>query len=146
MSAAPALDWGWRKQDDPPQPRAAVAWRDGARQLHARLVRLDAARQSRLSIAAAADVLVVLGDAADLPWVDGVSYAAPCAQAAGLWLPTLQRPEVAPDLLMRALQRQHARQPLLLWPEPAAVIPLDRQLPVSPELLVRLAQRWKAAA
>jgi hypothetical protein len=33
----------------------------------------------------------------------------------------------------------------LLWPDPAAVVPLDRQLRVTPKLLERIAERWRAS-
>jgi hypothetical protein len=34
---------------------------------------------------------------------------------------------------------------MLLWPDPAAVVPLDRQLRVTPQLLERIARRWQSA-
>ena len=90
-------------------------------------------------------LLVVTGATEDLPWIPGVAYAIRCAEAPTLWRPTLLQPDVPADLLSRSLRRRHSREPLLLWPEPAAVIPLDRQLRVSPELLARIAERWSSA-
>jgi hypothetical protein len=48
-------------------------------------------------------------------------------------------PSAPADLLWRALEARHRRSPLLLWPEPAAVLPLDRQLPADEALLAKLA-------
>jgi len=55
------------------------------------------------------------------------------------------QPDVPADLLARSLQRLHPREPMLLWPDPAAVVPLDRQLRVTPQLLERIARRWQAS-
>jgi hypothetical protein len=96
-----------------------------------------------LQVTANRDVLVVIGEAADLPWVDGIEYAYKSAEAPALWLPTQWRPDVSPDLLFRALQLAHQRQPLLLWHAPAAVVPLDRQLPLGPGVLEMIAARWE---
>ena len=129
---------------------AAVAWGDAAGRLHALLVRESArdpaAAPGRWSASASRDVLVVLGEPAALPWVDGVAYAAPCADAPALWLPTLWEPDLPGDLVARALHRLHGRQPLLLWRQPAAVVPLDRLLPVTAALLARIEEHWHGPA
>ena len=146
MNLAAAIDWRWRARGDAPEPRAAVAWGESAAQrLHARIAQLPEDAQAALSLTATRDVLVAVGDASALPWVDGVAYASPCADAPALWLPTLAEPDVPVDLLARALVAQHGREPLLLWPQPAAVVPLDRQLPASPGLLARIAERWQGS-
>lgn len=142
MSGVPALAWAWRERAVAQPPRAAVAWDAVARRLHQRLQQLPSAQAGRLQATANARVLVVLGAESDLPWVEGVQYAAHHEQAPALWLPTRYEPEVAIDLLARALLDKEARCPLLLWPEPAALIPLDRQLPVTEEHLARIADHW----
>jgi hypothetical protein len=159
MTAAHLAPWPWRARREPGPPTAALAWGAAAGRLHARLAEevagppgaghrraphegRDGLAPDRGALAATGghQFLVVLGEAAALPWVEGVAYAAPCAQEPALWLPMLWEPELPADLVARALQRRHGRQPLLLWHEPLAVVPLDRQLPVTPELLARLAQ------
>ncbi|QZI68181.1 hypothetical protein K5F93_17230 [Pseudomonas protegens] len=142
MSGVPALTWTWRERAVAQPPRAAVAWDAVARRLHQRLQQLPATQAERLQATAHARVLVVLGAESDLPWVEGVQYAASHEQAPALWLPTRYEPEVAIDLLAQALLDKEARSLLLLWPEPAAVIPLDRQLPVTEEHLARIADYW----
>ena len=42
-----------------------------------------------------------------------------------------------------ALQGRPGRKPVLLWRDPAACIPLDRQLPVNTELLERIDALWR---
>jgi hypothetical protein len=132
----------WRPRPVPVEPQAAVAWGEVARRLHARLLSMPAEQASRLNATANQDVLLVSGAAADLPWVDGVAYAAMDERAPGLWLPTHWQPEVPTDLLALALSKKFSRAPLLLWRDPPAVVPLDRQLPVTAEHLQRIDDFW----
>lgn len=145
MNANGSVPWKWREDPSPPEPCGAVAWQDAARRLHARLAQLPPEVQGRLFVCVSRDVLVVAGAAADLPWVPGIAYATRSADAPTLWRPTVLQPDAPADLLARALRRFHARGSLLLWPEPAAVIPLDRQYRVSKELLKRIEDRWQTA-
>jgi len=134
--------WQWRARGGTVEAAAAVAWGDAAGRLHALLVRAAGTAGGRWTAGASRDVLVVLGEPDSLPWVDGVAYAAPCADAPALWLPTLWEPDRPADLVARALHRLHGRQPLLLWRDPPAVVPLDRLLPVTPLLLARIQEHW----
>ena len=143
---APKLTWRWRPDPAPPPACAAVGWYEASRALHARLAQLPQPVQARLYATAGTDVLIVSGALEDLPWVPGIAYAASCPEAPALWRPTLQQPEIPADLLERALRAQHRRQPLLLWPEPAAVVPLDRQLQVTAALLERIGERWNPSS
>ncbi len=146
MNSPPALDWRWRAVGTAAAaPRAAVGHGEAARRLFARLAGLPSARRELLAATAAPHWLVVLGPADALPWADGVRYAAPHPLAPALWLPTHAEPDVPADLLWRVLERQHGRTPLLLWPEPAAVLPLDRPLVASDDLLSALGGAWRAA-
>ena len=145
MSLSGSYAWAWRADPSPPAARAAVAWHAASRSLHARLAALPPAVQSRLQASASRDVLIVTGALEDLPWAPGVAYATCCAEAPTLWRPTVAQPDVPIDLLARSLQRRHAREPLLLWNDPIAVVPLDRQLQVTPELLDRISERWRAS-
>ena len=143
MNLAGRFDWRWQRRLEPASPRAVVAWGAAAPRLLARLLDLPAEHQARLSATASGDVIVAAGEAADLPWTDGVAYAAPCADAPGLWLPTLWQPDVPCDLLAKALQQRHANQPLLLWNVPSALVPLHRLLPMSAAHLERIEAHWQ---
>ncbi len=145
VPVAVELTWGWRACAAAPAPQAAVGWGDAARRLHARLSDPDAALAGALQVTANRDVLVVIGAPPDLPWVAGVEYAAPHPDAPQLWMPTLEQPDIPCDLLARTLIRAHARQPLLVWPRPACVVPLDRALPLSAALLSRIDAYWRGA-
>lgn len=137
-----SVSWGWQPAPSARVAQAAIAWGDAARALHAKLQQIPEDVQSRLYLTASGNALVVIGAYDDLPWVDGIAYAASC-DASGLWLPTVAQPDVPLELVGLALQRRYVRQPLLLWP-PSSVIPLDRQLPVTPQLLDRVASRWQS--
>jgi len=134
--------WTWRPRPVPAEPQAAVGWGDAARLLLARLLLLADEQAARLHATANGDVLVVTGAVADLPWVDGVEYAAVHPGAPGVWLPTSWEPIVPVDLLGQTLSARFKRSPLLLWREPQAVVPLDRLLPVTVEHLQRIATNW----
>ncbi|RQO52817.1 hypothetical protein DBV14_15740 [Variovorax sp. KBW07] len=147
MSLATTFEWRWRPRAEAPPAQAAVAWGTAARALHARLRLLEPEQQAGLSATASRELLVVVGEGGALPWVDGIAYAAPCAEAPGLWLPTLEAPDLPADLIARSLQRHHpGRQPLLLWARPEAVLPLDRLMPLSPALLARIEAHWAGGA
>jgi hypothetical protein len=136
------MGWTWRPRQTSAEPQAAVAWGEAARRLLARLSMIPAEQAARLQATANRDVLVVVGVASDLPWVDGVEYAAADQCAPGLWLPTSWEPEMPTDLVGQALSSRFARSPLLLWRDPPVVIPLDRQLPVTPQHLQRIDAYW----
>ncbi|MDN6860381.1 hypothetical protein QO207_27645 [Pseudomonas sp. CAN2814] len=136
------IQWHWRPRAEAPEPRAAVAWGPAAQVLHQRLQSLPESSWERLMATASGDVLVVFGRPSELPWVEGIGYAAPDDAAPGLWLPTSWEPDVPVDLLGQALAQRFARSPLLLWPSPQAVVPLDRQLPLSAQHLQRIAASW----
>lgn len=144
MSLATPFAWRWRPRAEALPAQAAVAWGAAARALHARLQQFEPEQQAGLSATASRDLLIVVGEGAALPWVDGIAYAGPCGEAPGLWLPALEEPDLPLDLIARGLERRHqGRQPLLLWPRPEAVLPLDRLLPLSQPLLARIAAHWQ---
>lgn len=142
---AQVVSWGWRPVDAAVMPRAVVAHGLAARRLHARLSQLPSDRREALEVSAAPGWLVVLGTSDNLPWADGVRYAAPAAAAPSLWLPTHVEPEVPVDLLARALNKRHGRQPVLLWNSPAVAFPLDATRMASDTVLAMIASTWQAS-
>ncbi|MEH6421420.1 bpX5 domain-containing protein [Pseudomonas sp. CGJS7] len=138
------MKWNWRAQDQPPPPQAAVGiGASAARALLRAVERLDEDVRDTLMLTANADVAVIAGAAAQLPWFEGVAYAAPCEQAPGLWLLTTERPDVPLDLLQRAIARLHPQTPLLLLREPAQIVPLHRALPASAALIAQIRAHWQ---
>lgn len=150
--------WAWREETEAAPAAGAVGFGAVAQAL---LVKAQAlidrtAQPPPWQVTAHASALILTGPAETLPWVDGAGYIAPRAEAPGLWLPTTRRPDIALDLLARALARRYPQaQPLLLWPassrtgaRQAAVqqaIPLTRLLPADATRLARIAARWAGA-
>lgn len=163
------LSWQWREDTDPPIARGAIGFGAVARALfavaRAHAAALPAGKAPAWQATAHRDALILVerdlaerdlvqrdlvrrdGDPAPpLPWVDGAAYIAPRPEAPMLWLPTTRRPDVALDLLARAIAQRHPpERPVLLWPAPAQLIPLQRWLPADDDVLSRIAARWEAA-
>jgi hypothetical protein len=138
------MKWDWRSQDQPPSPQGAVGIGYAAsRALLSAIERLDESVRETLMLAANADVAVVTGAAANLPWFEGVAYVAPCEQAPSLWLLTTECPDLPLDLLQRQIARRHPQAPLLLLREPAQIVPLHRALPASAALIAQIRALWQ---
>jgi hypothetical protein len=104
-------------------PVAVVGLGPVARALARRLLRRGEEGLGALRGAAGDDVLVVLGAAEALPWVDGVNYLGRDPGAPRLLLPTMVRPAVAADAFERAIARHAA-----VLPSPWAVLPDARRV------------------
>ena len=105
----------WVDEAEPPTPQGVVGQAALAHQLLDCLQqRLAQAPLPALRMAAGPNLLVLTGPVAQLPWLDGLQYIAPRAQAPALWLPCTRRPAPPLDLLERALLRAHRRSPLLV--------------------------------
>ena len=120
----------WRERTDHPEPAGLVAARPSIGALLRELRRRDPDSLRDLTVSTTRELLVLLGPAAQLPWVDGVRYCAPVAGIPGLWLPTRVAPEAPPELLHAALQRRTGHAAMLLWNDPEMVLGLDGALPV----------------
>ena len=118
-----------------PVPAGMVAQGAVAHILLARLEEYEAADLQRISATACRDFLVLICPPDLLPWVDGVRYCAPDANAPGLWLPTHLAPQMATDLLLAALRRRIDSAPLLLWHAPEQILPLNEALNLTPAIL-----------
>ena len=137
------MHWIWRSETDVPPAMGVVGCGDIARALSAKAEAIAAAQATpQWQVSAHQDLLVLTGKIETLPWVVGARYIAPRAEAPTLWLPTLERPEIALDLLAAAIARRHPQRPMLLWPQPAQLVPLHRLLPADAAVLARIAARW----
>ncbi|GEM_PF-299938 len=156
----------WQPDPDPPSPLGVVGVGAVARALRAKLSarRVEAAnvdvssngnassdepareQSSPLMVAAHGDMLILTGASEALPWVDGARYIAPRPDAPTLWLPTHARPDAPLDLLAVALARKlppaQAQSSMLLWPDPAQLVPLHRALAASAAVLARIDAYW----
>src|SRR6478752_2009668 len=127
----------------PLTPSAALSLGPGVPALAARLLELSDAHLQRLRGVVGNELLLVLGDAVDLPWSDGVVYLGREPSAPELLLPCTATSDVPAPLLLRALLARHrARPPLALSFEPPLVFSVEEARPLSREALAT----WRAAA
>lgn len=108
-------------------PVAVAGVGRAARALAGRLLRLADEQLRELRGAAGDDLLVVLGETSSLPWADGVAYLGRDPDAPRLLVPTMVRPDLALDVLERAIARHAATLPSTL-PGPWAVLVSPPQL------------------
>jgi hypothetical protein len=104
VTAAERIRLDWVPRATPLTARAVVASGNAARALARRLLALEDAALGGLVAVASADLLVVLGDASALPWVDGVGYLGRDDAAPELLLPTAVAPTVPPAVLEAAVR------------------------------------------
>jgi len=111
-----------------------------------RALAVEDAVLARWSGVAGPGVLLLLGDAESLPWVDGVLYLGRDPAAPSLLLPCTLAPDVAPALLDRALvARAEAGTPLAVLPRSGHLVPVGAARPVSRETLGTWLAKQEAA-
>ena len=101
MTAAP-VPLTWRRRDPPLSPSAVVARGDAVAGLAAATAKRVVAG-AELRVSASEGWLLVLGEPADLPWAEGVSYL---GWDEGLLLPTTRACHPPADLVRAALLPQ----------------------------------------
>lgn len=125
----------WADREPPLVPCAVAASGDAAHRLAQRLLELDSSVANRLYGVAGPTTLLVIGEEANLPWVDGVSYLGRDPAAPGLLLPTHIEPLVpTANLLERALRKHFAKlaPPLAVLPLTMTIISCHGALQLSP--------------
>jgi MoxR-vWA-beta-propeller ternary system protein len=118
------LPVSWRPRPVPLDPVGVAARGEAARRLAQRLLARGDEALARLSGVAGPDLIVLLGEASALPWVEGAAYLGRDAHAPSLLLPTNREPGVPLPLLERALLARAAR----LQTEPPLAVLLDPPL------------------
>jgi hypothetical protein len=101
--SADLLPVSWLPREIPLTPRAVAAGGASAYALARRLLGRSDEALLRLSGVAGEGLIVVLGPAEELPWVDGVSYLGQEPKAPGLLLPTNLAPDAPLPLVAGAL-------------------------------------------
>lgn len=121
----------WSDREPPLVACAVAAQGSVAKELANRLLHLDDAALLRLAGVAGPNTIVLLGDEADLPWVDGVLYLGRDPLAPSLLLPTRMEPLVpTANLLERAMKGRFETlsPPLAILPETLTVISCNKAL------------------
>jgi len=118
------LPVSWRPRPVPLDPVGVAARGEAAKRLAQRLLARSDEALARLSGVASPDLVVLLGEASALPWVEGATYLGRDAHAPSLLLPTNREPGVPLPLLERALLARAAH----LQVEPPLAVLLDPPL------------------
>ncbi len=114
-----------------------VASGAAAKALGRRLIELDDAALRSLAAVAGDDSIVVLGEAAALPWADGVVYLGRDETAPDLLLPTALSPTVPAAVLEAAIRKLVPKvAPIAVLPSPARLIPCGAARSMDRALLV----------
>jgi hypothetical protein len=129
----------WQTRTLPLTPVAVLAQGQAARPLAQRLLACDDETLAQWNGVSGPELLVVLGEAGSLPWVDGVLYLGQDAAAPTLLLPTTLEPSVPLPLLERALRRQapDLSPPIVAVPTTHTLISLAAARPIARETLLR---------
>jgi hypothetical protein len=140
-----AVEVAWRVRDEPLEPCAVVARGAAAIGLATRLLECDDERLASLRGVAGPSILVLLGEANTLPWVDGVEYLGRDTRAPSLLLPVTRAPSIALQLFERAVLAQSGK------PAPVAVTPgviasVAAARPIARERLAAWAERERRGA
>ena len=115
----------------PLEPIAVAARGDAAQRLQRRLLTASDEVLERLEGVAGPELLLVLGPADLLPWVDGAIYLGRDPGAPSLAMPTTHQPSCPPALLERALNTRGFASPLAILLEPPLVVPLRAARPIA---------------
>jgi hypothetical protein len=110
----------WRPRPVPLAPLAVASVGAASLAMARKLLGTGDDMLSRLRGVAGNNILLLLGEAAQLPWIDGAVYLGRDPASPSLLLPTHSEPEIAPALFERAIL---ARFPELA--APLAVLPGD---------------------
>jgi len=135
----------WKPRLEPLSPCAVGARGNSAFALAKRLLDLSDDELARLTGIAASELLVVLGPAESLPWVDGVVYFGRSEASSSLLLPTAYAPDVPLALFESALLARHkslGRAAIFL--NPRVVVPLGKALPIKRTALESWVESRKA--
>jgi hypothetical protein len=129
----------WLPRVEPLPPAAVAAVGAVAHALARRMLDESDEALAALRGVAGPGLLVVVGDAEALPWVDGVVYLGVDSRAKDMLMPTTAAPAIPVELVGRALAARfpHAT-PSAVLPDSGLVVPLAGARPI-----VRAAlERW----
>jgi hypothetical protein len=121
----------WRPRALPLEPLAVAGVGPVALALGQRASRAEDATLDAWTGVAGPDVLVLLGTADSLPWVDGAVYLGREPLAPALLLPCALEPDVAPSLLERALLAGQGDAPLAVLPASGMLVSVAAAKPVA---------------
>ena len=112
----------WTRAEPPLVPRVVVGQGEVAGRLVDRLLEgNDTFLASLEGVAAGRNLVAIRGPRERLPWVDGVAYFGEAPDTAGLYLPTVRRPNGPMVLWSRALMRRIPAGPVVWFDDGRAL-------------------------
>lgn len=118
------IELAWTARGVSLAARAVAAWGSAATLLGERVAALDDATLGTLTAVAGNRVLIVMGDEAALPWIDGVIYLGRDDGASELLLPTALAPSVPAPVLEAAIKRVATKgAPIAVLPATGMLVP-----------------------
>jgi hypothetical protein len=132
-NAAARIPVRWGPRAEPLEPLAVAGEGPVALALARRVLSEPDARLSTWSGVAGTGVLILLGPADSLPWVDGAVYLGRDAVAPALLMPCALAPNVAAPMLERALLARvgHDGTPVAVLPASGHLVSVAAARPVS---------------
>jgi hypothetical protein len=127
---APTLAVRFRPRAAPLAAVAAAARGPAAVALAARLLARDDAALAQLEGVAGPGLLLILGAAASLPWIDGVVYLGRDPAAPSLLLPTALEPDVPLPLFELAVLARAEGAPIAVLVDPPALVLASAARPI----------------
>ena len=128
----------WRPRREPLAPIGAAARGAAAARLAHRLLETDDDVLAELKGVGGRGVLVILGAAERLPWVEGITYLGRDEQAPALLMPTALEPSASSPLLARAFAARFPQLlPCAVLTGPAALVPVAGARAVAREALLK---------
>ncbi|MBX9667756.1 MAG: hypothetical protein K2X93_09070 [Candidatus Obscuribacterales bacterium] len=128
MTISQTVDLSWGFRDLPLIPQAVVAVGSGlSRALVKKLLKREQNELRKLQCVAGKELLLVLGDESNLPWLDGVVYLGQ-ERNSSVYIPTVLQPSQSIALLERALLAANAglKPPLVVLPSVSIVLSLSK--------------------
>jgi hypothetical protein len=123
------IDVAWQSRDEPLEPSAVLVHGSASRRLAEHLLEADDERFVGLRGVSATGLIVLLGEASALPWIEGVEYLGRDARAPSLLVPTTRMPSVPLPLFERAvLSRTGRAAPIAVTREFVASVAAARPL------------------
>lgn len=127
----------WQPRLSPLIPVGMAARGAGATRLAHRLMREPAEALNRLKGVGGPGVLVILGEAELLPWVDEVVYLGRDPDSSSLLIPTTLEPSIPIALFEQSLIAHAGVAPCALLLDPSCIVPLIEARPVARKTLTK---------
>lgn len=138
QNTAKLIEIQWQVRQNPLLPTAVAARGNKSKVLAKRLLEFSDETLTLFRGVAGKELLIVLGDEANLPWIDGVEYLGFDNRAPALLLPTIFEPVLPLPLIEKAILAQTKMiPPISVFIEPVALASIVAARPVLRQSLIK---------